>query len=68
MKLVVGFIIYSTSAAKYLPYFLDSLKEQTFKDFKIIVADNNEEQENANKQYEPILHIISEYILGAIKN
>ena len=34
----------------------------------VVAVTTDGSSENANKQYEPILHIISEYILGAIKN
>ena len=51
MKLVIGFITYGRLTARYLPYFLDSFKKQTFKDFEIIAADNSEERENANREY-----------------
>lgn len=46
-KLTVGFITYGKSTAKYLPYFLNSLENQTFSNFKIIAVDNSEiEDEN----------------------
>ncbi|RLC39155.1 hypothetical protein DRH27_00445 [Candidatus Falkowbacteria bacterium] len=51
MKLVIGFITYGDLTAKYLPYFLESLKKQSFKDFKIIAVDNTESAENPNKKY-----------------
>ena len=50
-KLVIGFIAYNELTAKYLPYFLTSLKEQSFKDFSILVADNSEAEDNKNKDY-----------------
>ena len=50
-KLLVGFITYGKLTSKYLPYFLPSLKKQTFKDFKIIVVDNSEEEDNENIKY-----------------
>ena len=50
-KLVVGFIPYGKLTSKYLPYFLPSLKKQTFKDYKIIVIDNSEEEDNENVKY-----------------
>ncbi|MBU4257380.1 glycosyltransferase family 2 protein [Patescibacteria group bacterium] len=49
--LTIGFITYGKSTAKYLPYFLSSLKGQTFKDFNILVFDNTEEAENENALY-----------------
>ncbi len=47
----IGFITYGKSTAKYLPYFLSSLKAQTFKDFNILVFDNTEDAENENTRY-----------------
>jgi len=51
MRLYVGFITYGEVTAKYLPYFLSSLKGQSFKDFKILAIDNSEVQENGNTKY-----------------
>ncbi len=51
VKLAVGFITYGKLTAKYLPYFLPSLKNQTFKDFKILATDNSEEENNANREF-----------------
>lgn len=51
MKLAIGFITYGKSTAKYLPYFLPSLKEQSFADFKILAIDNTEEENNENQGY-----------------
>lgn len=51
MRLYVGFITYGESTAKYLPYFLPSLKNQIFKDFKILAVDNSQTQENKNSSY-----------------
>jgi len=51
IKIYVGFITYGESTAKYLPYFLPSLKGQTFKDFKILAVDNSEDRENENARY-----------------
>ena len=44
MKLIISIVTYNEITAKYLPYFLESLKKQTFKDFKIIVHDNSENE------------------------
>lgn len=49
-RIYVGFITYN-STAKYLPYFLPSLKRQSFKDFKIIAVDNSEQEKNENSSY-----------------
>ncbi len=49
-ELIVGFITYGNSTAKYLPYFLSSLDNQTYKKFKILVIDNSENSENENKK------------------
>lgn len=51
-KLVVGFIVFGESTAEYLPYFLPSLKSQTFKDFKALAFDSLKMKEN--KPYRPI--------------
>ncbi len=51
MKLVIGFITYEKVTAKYLPYFLPSLKSQTFKNYKIIAIDNSEKQNNKNTEF-----------------
>jgi len=51
MRLYIGFITYGNSTAKYLPYFLPSLKRQNFKDFKILAIDNSEEETNDNSIY-----------------
>lgn len=51
MKLAIGFITYGELTAKYLPYFLDSLKKQTFTDFKILAIDDSEQEENENKNF-----------------
>lgn len=51
MQLYIGFITYENLTAKYLPYFLPSLKRQSFKDYKIIAVDNSEEEKNDNSVY-----------------
>ncbi|MFH1427035.1 MAG: glycosyltransferase family 2 protein [Patescibacteria group bacterium] len=51
MKLIIGFITYGEVTAKYLPYFLMSLKNQTFKDYLIYAIDNSREEENENAKY-----------------
>lgn len=57
MKLTVGIITYEANSAKYLPFFLKSLKEQTFKDFELVVFDNSEMDVEINdkiiKEYYP---------------
>ncbi|MBI2459422.1 MAG: glycosyltransferase family 2 protein [Parcubacteria group bacterium] len=50
-KIYIGFITYGDLTAKYLPYFLPSLKQQSFKDFKILVIDNSEVENNNNASY-----------------
>lgn len=50
-KIYVGFITYGNLTAKYLPYFLPSLKNQTFKNFKIVAVDNSEAADNDNAKY-----------------
>jgi GT2 family glycosyltransferase len=51
MRLYIGFITYGELTAKYLPYFLPSLKNQNLKDFKILAIDNSETAENENAKY-----------------
>ena len=50
-KIYIGFITYGNLTAKYLPYFLPSLKAQTYKDFKILAVDNSEVADNDNVKY-----------------
>jgi GT2 family glycosyltransferase len=50
-KLVIGFITYGESTAKYLPYFLASLKKQNYNDFKILAIDNSENEDNENRKF-----------------
>lgn len=50
VKLVIGLLIYGEATAKYLPYFLSSLKLQSFQDFKIIAIDNSLEENNKSKK------------------
>lgn len=45
-KLTVGFITYGKSTVKYLPYFLNSLDNQTFRDFEIMAFDNSETEDD----------------------
>lgn len=47
-RVFIGFITYGNTTAKYLPYFLPSLKAQDFSDYQIIAVDNSEMQENEN--------------------
>ncbi len=51
LKLIIGFITYGKSTARYLPYFLSGLENQIFKDFKILVIDNSEAKDNDNAEY-----------------
>ncbi|MFH0840437.1 MAG: glycosyltransferase [bacterium] len=50
-KLIIGFITYGELTAKYLPYFLYSLKEQSCQDFRIIALDNTLEMPNDNHRF-----------------
>jgi len=50
-KIYIGFITYGESTAKYLPYFLPSLKKQSYKNYKILAVDNSEEEKNGNSVY-----------------
>ena len=50
-ELFIGFITYGKLTAKYLPYFLSSLNQQTYKDFKILAIDNSENENNENTEF-----------------
>jgi GT2 family glycosyltransferase len=50
-RLMIGFLTYGEATAKYLPYFLRSLQEQTFQDFSIMALDNTPVIHNANHQF-----------------
>jgi len=50
-NIYVGFITYGEATAKYLPYFLPSLKNQTYKEFKILAIDNSAAEDNENAKY-----------------
>jgi GT2 family glycosyltransferase len=51
VKLIIGFITYGENTAKYLPYFLDSLEQQTYSDFGVIAVDNSDKWNNPNREY-----------------
>ena len=61
-KLVIGFILFKENTARYLPYFLPSLKEQDFSNFKTIAFINKYETGDENeiflKKYYPKIEII----------
>jgi GT2 family glycosyltransferase len=50
-KLAIGVITYGKSTLKYLPYFFESLKMQTFREFKLFIFDNSLEADNENFIY-----------------
>lgn len=50
-KVAIGFITYGQATARYLPFFLKSLIEQTFKDSIIYAVDNTEKEINENSGY-----------------
>jgi GT2 family glycosyltransferase len=50
-NLVIGFITYGESTAKYLPYFLPSLKNQTINNFNILAIDNTDDGSTSNVEY-----------------
>lgn len=54
-RLVIGIILYEDFTAKYLPYFLQSLKKQTYQDFELLVFDNGEKEGDKN------LAIVNDY-------
>ncbi len=45
----IGFLTYGTTTAPYLPYFLSSLRQQTYQDYKIVCFDNTPEEINDNR-------------------
>lgn len=47
-NVILGFITYGKLTAKYLPYFLSSLKKQTHENFRIMAVDNSKEKDNDN--------------------
>ena len=51
VKICTGFITYNEGTVKYLPYFLPSLKNQTYKNIKILAVDNSEFKNNKNSSY-----------------
>lgn len=50
-KVYIGFIAYEENTAKYLPYFLPSLKNQTYNNIHIVCFDNSADHHNANSSY-----------------
>lgn len=54
MKLVVGFLTYNESSAKYLPDFLKSLHESLYfldqSDYRVLVFDNSDYDNTANQE------------------
>ncbi|MEI7620426.1 MAG: glycosyltransferase, partial [Candidatus Falkowbacteria bacterium] len=53
MKIAIGFITYNNSTAKYLPFFVPSLKVAlgVEKNYSILAIDNSDQEENENKAY-----------------
>ncbi len=49
--MVIGFITYGDTTAKYLPYFLPSLKNQNLENCRLIAIDNSEDENNNNIKY-----------------
>ncbi len=50
-KLIIGTISYGALTAPYLPFFKQSLKEQSFQDFGLIIHDNAEKNLGFGKAY-----------------
>lgn len=50
MRVAIGIVPYAESTAKYLPYFLASLKMQTERDFVLLVYDNTDNGSTANRE------------------
>jgi GT2 family glycosyltransferase len=62
IKITIGFITFGDHTAKYLPYFLSSLKNQTLADYKIIAFNNgspNDENEKYLRENFPEIEILS---------
>jgi len=61
-KLVIGFILFKENTARYLPFFLPSLKSQDFSNLNIVAYINKYEKDDINekylKQYYPEIDII----------
>ncbi|MFA4942438.1 MAG: glycosyltransferase family 2 protein [Patescibacteria group bacterium] len=56
MKIAIGFITYNNLTAKYLPFFVPSLKESLAvafneKEYCLLAVDNSDLEENDNKKY-----------------
>lgn len=50
-QVYIGFITHGKATAKYLPYFLPSLKLQSYQDFTIFAIDNSEVEDNENRTF-----------------
>lgn len=50
-KVWVGFITYGNLTSSYLPYFLQSLRQQTYTDTRLVCFDNTPEERNENSEY-----------------
>ena len=51
IKIIIGFITYGELTAKYLPYFLSSLKTQVYRNFEIMAVDNSDQEDKENANY-----------------
>lgn len=51
VKLILGFITYGKTTAKYLPYFLESLRGQAPVGHAVIAVDNSDEKKNPNQSF-----------------
>lgn len=49
-RLYIGFITYGRSTSPYLPYFLKSIAEQSFRNFKVLVVDNSSQDDRVNAE------------------
>jgi GT2 family glycosyltransferase len=50
-ELFIGFITYGEYAIKYLPFFLESLRDQIYQNFEIIALDNSEKNNNEKQNF-----------------
>lgn len=64
-KVWVGFITYGATTAPYLPYFLASLRQQTYQDYKLVCFDNTPAAVNPNSEYLKQYPVVQIYHQGS---
>jgi len=55
-KLFIGTIIFGALTRPYLSFFLESLKNQTYQNFKLLIHDNTEDNLGFSKAYNTLIH------------